>query len=158
MFVHAPPLTGCTSTAPAPVELGWDARAAMYESDIATLFAARPRFCTAPPDQRCTTSSVAVPLPFKSGLPLTREPVGHPGWLGVGPAASGRRKAAMPFATATASAGHEGPMTAPVLASKTWSTVSSRSPSPVRSAERSLGSDPRTKTSKVPFVSPLTRL
>src|SRR5262249_32023072 len=88
MFVHAPPLTGCTSTGPAPVEPGSDASAAMYESDIATLCAARPRFRTAPPDQRCTTSSVAVPLPFKSGWPLTREPLGHPGCLGVGPAAS----------------------------------------------------------------------
>src|SRR5439155_22108131 len=34
--VHTPPLIGYTSTGPAPVWPRWDARAAMYESEMAT--------------------------------------------------------------------------------------------------------------------------
>src|SRR5262245_48426223 len=74
-----------------------------------TAVAAQWRFCTAPePGQRWTTSSVATPLPLRSA----RFPGGPVGQPAAGPAASGRRKAAMPFATETSSAGQRAVMDA----------------------------------------------
>ena len=100
--------------------------------------AARPRFCGSPaPVHRCTISSVVSPSPFRSMPPC----------LPGAPAASGRRKAVFAPDTAVALAGPRvtGAALKPPVSS-TRNTVSSRSPSPLTSAERSVGSGPRMKT------------
>src|SRR5207245_7282683 len=68
--------------------------AQLAESETAV--AARARFWIVPPfGAKCTTSSSASPSPFRSTPAVTAVPAGQPGRLGVGPVASGRRKAAL---------------------------------------------------------------
>src|SRR5437762_558112 len=90
----------------------------MYAADMDTAVAARPRFCTAPvPGQSWTTSSDVSESEFS-------ELAGHATVPNVD---SGRRKTALPLATATWPAGHR-VVAVLLLVSKASRTVSLRTP------------------------------
>src|SRR5262249_56306378 len=120
--------------------------AAIVVFDVATAVAATPRLCGAPlPGQSSTTVSATSPSPLS-------EPPGH---VAVPVDDSGRRNAAIPFATATWVAGQSVVSTF-VPVSSVSRTVSVRRllwKRSVSTPRGSVGSASRTNRSAFPFVS-----